>query len=597
MHANLFIQDMAIVMLVAGFVSLVFNRFKQPVVLGYLVAGIIIGPHIPSILMVHDEETISTLGEMGVVFLMFSLGLEFSLKKIAKVGASAFITAICETSLMIAIGYNIGKYFGWSQMDCLFLGAMMAISSTTIIVKAFGELGLKNNKFAQLVFGVLIVEDILAIGIIALLSGIATSGTIASDNIVNTLGQLSLFIIVTLVIGLLTIPRLLNYIAKYKSNEMMLISSLGLCFGICLLVIKLNYSIALGAFMIGAIIAESKPLHQIERLVEPLRDTFCAVFFVTIGMMFDPTVLVDNFGTILIISGALIFGKAIGATTGAFLSGESGSNSLRVGMSLTQIGEFSFIIAGLGTTLGVTNPKLYPMAIAVSALTTLTTPYMIKLAVPLSSGFSKNCHGIAKTFQRYTSWIHDRSPQGDSAMIVQFILKIVAQIIVNSMFIAAVFIAAMFVVDTISRFDSVILGRDIIVLGDSMHKTIACGVSLLISLPFIIASYRKLKAFAMILSEMIIKSNMLGKQTYNVRRVIFETIPVIAIIWIMSVIFSISHQILPSPQTLLMLEAGAFIVALIFWKQFIRIQSWLQIQLFAVLEETHEETTHNAPTN
>ncbi|RTL00183.1 MAG: cation:proton antiporter, partial [Proteobacteria bacterium] len=251
MHGNSFIHDMAIIMLVAGIVTLLFNKWKQPVVLGYLAAGIIIGPHMPSILAVHDKTTITTLGELGVVFLMFSLGLEFSLKKIAKVGASAFITAICETSLMIAIGYNLGRYFGWQQMDCMFLGAMMAISSTTIIVKALGELGLKQHKFAQLIFGVLIVEDILAIGIIALLSGIATSGKIVGNNIVTTLGQLSLFIIVTLVIGLLTIPRLLGYIAKFKSNEMMLISTLGLCFGLCLAVITLNYSLALGAFMMG----------------------------------------------------------------------------------------------------------------------------------------------------------------------------------------------------------------------------------------------------------------------------------------------------------------------------------------------------------
>ena len=589
MHANLFIQDMAIVMLVAGFVSLIFNRFKQPVVLGYLVAGIIIGPHVPSILMVHDEVTISTLGEMGVVFLMFSLGLEFSLKKIVKVGAAAFITAICETSLLIAVGYNLGKWFGWSQMDCLFLGAMMAISSTTIIVKALGELGLKNNKFAQLVFGVLIVEDILAIGIIALLSGIATSGTIDSGNIVTTLGQLSLFIIVTLVLGLLTIPRLLNYIAKFKSNEMMLISSLGLCFGVCLLVIKLNYSIALGAFMIGAIIAESKPLHQIERLVEPLKDTFCAVFFVTIGMMFDPHVLFDNFGVIIVISLALILGKSIGATTGAFLAGESGGNALRVGMSLTQIGEFSFIIAGLGTTLGVTNPKLYPIAIAVSALTTLTTPYMLKLAVPVSDTFSKNCRGITRFFQRYTKWRDGHNAQGDSAMIVQFSLKIIAQIIVNSMFIAAIFIAGIFVVNVLSKFDTVIFGHDIINVDGSTHKIIACGIALLVSLPFIIAAYRKLKAFAMILSEMIIKSNMLGKHTYSARRFIFDIFFVLAIIWIMSVIFSFSHQILPSPMALLVLEASAFMVAVIFWKPFIRIQSWLQIQLFAVMEDNHED--------
>lgn len=585
MHGNSFIHDMAIIMLVAGIVTLLFNKWKQPVVLGYLAAGIIIGPHMPSILAVHDKTTITTLGELGVVFLMFSLGLEFSLKKIAKVGASAFITAICETSLMIAIGYNLGRYFGWQQMDCMFLGAMMAISSTTIIVKALGELGLKQHKFAQLIFGVLIVEDILAIGIIALLSGIATSGKIVGNNIVTTLGQLSLFIIVTLVIGLLTIPRLLGYIAKFKSNEMMLISTLGLCFGLCLAVITLNYSLALGAFMMGAIIAEAKPLHQIEKLIEPLKDTFCAIFFVTIGMMFDPNILMTNLSTILIISVALILGKMIGATSGAFLSGESGRNSLKVGMGLTQIGEFSFIIASLGTTLGVTNPQLYPLAIAVSAITTLSTPYMINLASPISNTFTHHARPLVKIFTNYTVWIHELHPTGDSAMIVKFIFKIIAQIIVNSMLVAAVFIASAFCA---SNLDSILFGKDLITLDDNYHRSIVCGFALLVSLPFTIASYRKLKALSMIFSELWIRNRLFGKHTYRARQVIFETVPVITIIWIMSLIFSISHQILPEPKLLLTLEVGAFIIAIIFWKQFIKIQSWLQIQLFSVMEE-HEK--------
>lgn len=585
MHGNSFIHDMAIIMLVAGIVTLLFNKWKQPVVLGYLAAGIIIGPHMPSILAVHDKTTITTLGELGVVFLMFSLGLEFSLKKIAKVGASAFITAICETSLMIAIGYNLGKYFGWQQMDCMFLGAMMAISSTTIIVKALGELGLKQHKFAQLIFGVLIVEDILAIGIIALLSGIATSGKIVGNNIVTTLGQLSLFIIVTLVIGLLTIPRLLGYIAKFKSNEMMLISTLGLCFGLCLAVITLNYSLALGAFMMGAIIAEAKPLHQIEKLIEPLKDMFCAIFFVTIGMMFDPNILMTNLSTILIISVALILGKMIGATSGAFLSGESGRNSLKVGMGLTQIGEFSFIIASLGTTLGVTNPQLYPLAIAVSAITTLSTPYMINLASPISNVFTNHARPLVKAFNHYTVWIHELHPSGDSAMIVKFIFKIIAQIIVNSTLVAAVFIASAFCA---SNLDSILFGKDLITLDDNYHRSIVCGIALLVSLPFTIASYRKLKALSMIFSELWIRNRLFGKHTYRARQVIFETVPVITIIWIMSLIFSISHQILPEPKLLLSLEVGAFVIAVIFWKQFIKIQSWLQIQLFSVMEE-HEK--------
>ncbi len=572
-------------MLVAGIVILLFHKLKQPVVLGYLAAGILIGPHLsfPSVLSIHDNNTISILGELGVVFLMFSLGLEFSLKKIAKVGASAFIAAICETSLMIFIGYRIGQYFHWSNMDCLFLGAMLAISSTTIIVKALGELGLKQNKFAQMIFGMLIVEDILAIGIIALLSGIATSGTITSDNIVTTLGQLSLFIIVTMVLGLLTIPRLLGYIAKSKSHEMMLISVLGLCFGVCLLVIALNYSIALGAFMIGAIIAEARPLHLIETLIEPLRDMFCAIFFVTIGMMFDPNILINYYGPIFIISLVLIIGKVTGCTIGAFITGKDGKTSLKVGMSMAQIGEFSFIIAALGASSKVTSNLLYPIAIAVSAITTLSTPYLIKLSDPLSSLFSKKApRRLLKIIHGYTKTIDNLHPQGDGALILKIVGKIIAQIIVNCALVAAIFIASVFVTSHIDILFTTINGE---IVHQQLYKTIVCGLSIFISLPFLVATYRKLKAFSMILAEIIIRDNFFGQYNYNGRRIVFELLPLIAISLIMSLIFSLSSPILPQINYLLSLVIVFVLLAIVFRKPLIRFQSWLQIELFSVMED------------
>lgn len=293
MHAISFIQDLAVIMLVAGVVTILFHRLKQPVVLGYIVAGFIIGPHTPPFGLIHDEDTIKTLAELGVIFLMFCLGLEFSLRKLFKVGATAFIAAFLEIVLMIWIGFEIGRWFGWNTMDSLFLGAILAISSTTIIVKALNDLKMKNERFAQLIFGVLIVEDILGIGIIALLSGIAVSGTVSSGEVFSTVGKLSLFMIVALVIGILLVPRLLAYVAKFESNEMLLITVLGLCFGFCLLVVKLEYSMVLGAFLIGAIMAESRQLLKIESLIEPVRDLFSAIFFVAIGLMIDPQVLID----------------------------------------------------------------------------------------------------------------------------------------------------------------------------------------------------------------------------------------------------------------------------------------------------------------
>ena len=242
MHAAQFIQDLAVIMLVAGVVTVLFHRLKQPVVLGYIFAGVIIGPHTPPFQLIQDEHTIKILSELGVVFLMLSLGLEFSLKNLSRVGATALVVALAKITVMMWIGYQIGMFFGWKAMDSLFLGAILAISSTTIIVKALDELGMKQERFAQLIFGILIVEDILAIGMIVLLSGIAMNGSVDAGDVFATIGKLSLFMIVALVLGLLMVPRLLEYVAKFKSNEMFLITVLGLCFGFCLLVLKLNYS-------------------------------------------------------------------------------------------------------------------------------------------------------------------------------------------------------------------------------------------------------------------------------------------------------------------------------------------------------------------
>src|SRR5262245_48760826 len=246
MHGIAFLQDLAVVMIVAALVTILFHRLKQPVVLGYILAGVIIGPHTPPFPLIHDEETIKTLSELGIILLLFSLGLEFSLRKLKAVGGTAFIAAFLEILLMAWVGYEIGRLFGWTVMDSIFLGAMLSISSTTIIVKALAELGKTKEKFAQLIFGILIIEDILAIAMIALLSGIAMTGSLQLTDVGKTLGKLSLFLVVSLVAGLLMIPRLLGYVARFKSNEMLLITVLALCFGFSMLAEKLGYSVALG---------------------------------------------------------------------------------------------------------------------------------------------------------------------------------------------------------------------------------------------------------------------------------------------------------------------------------------------------------------
>jgi len=585
MHAISFIQDLAVIMLVAGVVTILFHRLKQPVVLGYIVAGFIIGPHTPPFGLIHDEDTIKTLAELGVIFLMFCLGLEFSLRKLFKVGATAFIAAFLEIVLMIWIGFEIGRWFGWNTMDSLFLGAILAISSTTIIVKALNDLKMKNERFAQLIFGVLIVEDILGIGIIALLSGIAVSGTVSSGEVFSTVGKLSLFMIVALVIGILLVPRLLAYVAKFESNEMLLITVLGLCFGFCLLVVKLEYSMVLGAFLIGAIMAESRQLLKIERLIEPVRDLFSAIFFVAIGLMIDPQVLVDYAWPIVVITLAVVLGKMLSCGMGAFIAGNDGRTSLRVGMGLSQIGEFSFIIAALGMTLQVTSDFLYPVAVAVSAITTLLTPYLIRAADPLSLKLGKVVpRRLARVLSLYGEWLRNIQPQGESAMLAAMIRRILLQVGVNLALVIAIFFSGGYFAGRIGNW------LNEWVTDVSQQKALIWGAALLLSLPCLIAAYRKLKALSMLLAEMGVKPEMAGRHTQRVRRVVAEVIPLLSLLVIFLLLSALSASILPTSELLLVIAVVAAVVVSLLWRWFIRVHSRMQIALLETLENSRDHS-------
>ncbi|MBK5409187.1 cation:proton antiporter [Pseudomonas sp. TH34] len=584
MHAISFIQDLAVIMLVAGVVTILFHRLKQPVVLGYIVAGFIIGPHTPPFGLIHDENTIKTLAELGVIFLMFCLGLEFSLRKLFKVGATAFIAAFLEIILMIWIGYEIGRWFDWNTMDSLFLGAILAISSTTIIVKALNDLKMKNQRFAQLIFGVLIVEDILGIGIIALLSSIAVSGTVSSGEVFSTVGKLSLFMIVALVIGILLVPRLLEYVAKFESNEMLLITVLGLCFGFCLLVVKLEYSMVLGAFLIGAIMAESRQLLKIERLIEPVRDMFSAIFFVAIGLMIDPQILLQYAWPIAVITVAVVLGKMLSCGLGAFIAGNDGRTSLRVGMGLSQIGEFSFIIAALGMTLQVTSDFLYPVAVAVSAITTLLTPYLIRGADPLSLKIAAVMpKRMSRVFGMYGEWLRSIQPQGEGAMLASMIRKIILQVGVNLALVVAIFFAGSFFA---ARIGSYLEGW---ISDPSWQKALIWGGALLLSLPFLIAAYRKLKALSMLLAEMSVKPEMAGRHTQRVRRVIAEVIPILSLLVIFLLLAALSASILPTNKLLVLIAVVTAAVAAVLWRWFIRVHTRMQVALLETLDN-HKDT-------
>ncbi|KAB8036889.1 sodium:proton antiporter [Silvanigrella paludirubra] len=383
-HIPQLIIDLAVILGVAAIVTYVFRKINQPVVLGYIVAGIIVGPYTHPFFSIVDVDSLKTLAELGVIFLMFALGLEFSFRRLAKVGVSAAGTAIIQIIVMITLGLTTAKLLGWTNMDSIFLGCMIAISSTTIIIKAFEELGLKKKRFAELVFGILIVEDLAAILMIVALTNISLTSSFNGIELLIAGGKLAVVVGAWFLIGIFLVPRLVKKVGQQNNSEMLVVVAIALCLGLVALASYFNYSVALGAFIMGSIIAESPEAKRIEHLVEPLKDIFGAVFFVSVGMLLDPNAILNNLGAILLISAVIIFGKLSSVTFGSILTGQRVPNALQTGFSLAQIGEFSFIIATLGISFKVIDDKLYPIIVTASIITTFTTPYLIKASVNIS---------------------------------------------------------------------------------------------------------------------------------------------------------------------------------------------------------------------
>lgn len=409
MHLAPLIFDLTLILVTAGIMSVVFQRLRQPVVLGYILAGVIVGPYTPPFQLLKDIPNIQTWAELGVIFLMFTLGLEFSFRKLLRVGVTAGITAAFEVIFFLFVGYGIGRLLNWSAMDSLFLGAMLSISSTTIIIKALEELKLKNHKFASIIFGVLIVEDLFAILLLVGLTTIASSGDFSVIALAST--GLNLFLVVGgwFITGYFLVPRIMAFIGKSGSNEMITLVSIALCLSLVVLASHLGYSAALGAFIMGSILAETKMIHQIENLMGPLKDLFGAIFFVSIGMLIDPKIIWEYKGTIAILCAVTIVGKIFITSFGALVSGQNFKNSLQVGFGLAQIGEFSFIIAGLGVALKATSDKLYPIGVAVSLVTTFTTPYLIKYSGPFAQSMEKRLpFSVQELLKRYVAWCEHR---------------------------------------------------------------------------------------------------------------------------------------------------------------------------------------------
>lgn len=387
------VRDLAVILISAGVFTVISKVLKQPLVLGYIVAGFLVGPHISFFPGISSTESVQQWSDIGIIFLLFALGLEFSFKKLLKVGSSALIIAGMQCLGMIALGIMLGQALGWSAMESVFLGGMLSMSSTAIVIKAYDDLGLKKEPYASTVFGTLVVQDLIAILLMVLLSTMAVSHRFSGTEMLMGIAKLFFFLILWFLVGIYVIPTLLQKAHKYMNDEILLLVSIGLCFGMVQLASAAGFSSALGAFVMGSILSETIEGEKISSLVGSIKNLFAAIFFVSVGMMVNPSVIVEHWGTILAITIAVLVGISSFATTGAVLSGKGLENSVRCGFSLSQLGEFSFILAGLGVSLGVMREFVYPVIITVSVITTFTTPYMIKGSGP------------------FAAWLHKKLPQ------------------------------------------------------------------------------------------------------------------------------------------------------------------------------------------
>lgn len=544
-----FLRDMAVVMVAAAVTTVVFHRLRQPVVLGYLLAGVLVT--ILPFAVVRDRATIEVLGQLGIVFLLFSLGLEFNIGKLRKVGLTAIVAGVLETSFMVWLGYSLGRLFGLPHLTAIFLGAIVAISSTTIILKILTETKQKDEEWAQLIFGILLVEDVLAVLILTILGTAGATGDVSTFQVGTVLVKLAIFLGAALVLGLVVVPRVVSYVARFEIDEVLVVTVLGLAFGMALLANYIGFSTALGAFVMGALIAESRTARDVERKVLPIRDLFTAIFFVTVGMLLDPRAVLANWPLILAMSAAVIVGKVVAASFATFVTGHEPRTALRVGFGLAQIGEFSFVIATLALTLGVADPSIYPVAVAVSAITAFTSPLLLKLAPRAVEAFERRAPKPLYTYASlYGAWVRRLRELGraDPARVA----ATRAGIRTNLYGAALIGIVAIGVV-SLQRIMAFLAPVVPVVLLQIAGLTVVG----LVSLPFLYLFTRALRQFVRALAEAALPERVRASETgANVQHVLRRTFFLAGVVMLASLLLVIASPFVP-PLPLLLVVALA----------------------------------------
>ncbi len=579
MHEIGFIRDLAVVMIVAGATTILFQRMRQPVLLGYILAGVLIGPHTPGVL-VGDPRAIDDISNLGVVLLMFTLGLEFSVRKLREVGIGVLAAALAEVGLMLWIGYGIGGLFGWTGTDALFLGAIISLSSTMVATRTLAENGQRQQPFAQLVVGLLVAEDMLAIVMLTLLTAVALGGSVQAETAFTLVGHLGLFVIVGMVLGLLLLPRLVDYVAGFDRDETLLVSVLGICFGASLFAAWMGFSVALGAFLAGAVVAESRSVGRVLHLVEPLRDMFAALFFVAIGLKIDPAMLLQYALPALLIAAVVIVGKTLACSLGIFVVGHDARTALRSGLGMAQIGEFSFVIATLGLSLGVISDFIYPIAVAVSVLCMAATPYLNRSADGLANGLRRMTpRSLRLLATSYSGWLENLKPVNENAAIAAMFRRLLWHIGINVLLVVALFIIGAYInAHNWSWFSMLGIDRDL------RHTLIWAG-ALFLSLPMLIAVYRKAEALGMLLAEIGIRERFAGSYTQAIRNVLARVIPLATLLALALLVSALSSAILPPRGVALSLVVLGVVVAVVLWRGLVKMHARLQAALKETLEK------------
>jgi CPA2 family monovalent cation:H+ antiporter-2 len=573
------LTDLAVILCVAAVTTVVFQRIHQPVVLGYLMAGLIVGPHLP-VPLFASTEVAHTLSELGVILLMFSLGLEFSLSKLIRIAPTGGVIAVIECSLMVWLGYAAGRLLGWSGYQSLFTGAVVAISSTTIVVKAFAEKGIKGPLY-ETVLGVLIGEDLIAILLLAVLTAIASGAGLSAGALALAVGRLAGFLVGTMAVGMLVVPRLMRFVVRLGRAETTVVASVGISFAFALIARKLGFSVALGAFLGGALVAESGESKKIEPLIEPVRDMFAAVFFVSVGMLIDPRLVLEHWGAILALTAVVVGGKVLGVTIGAFIAGNGIRTSVQAGMSLAQIGEFSFIIAGLGTSLGVVGDFLYPIAVAVSAITTLLTPWLIRAADPVGAAIEHRLPSALQTYASlYGSWVAGLRGTRSHRTAWARIRRLAALLLLDMGLIAGVVIAASLGMERVIELASA--GVD---LSTSVSRGLFIAAAVLLAAPFLLGAVRVARALGLALAAEALPATEKGLDLAAApRRALLVTLQLAILLVAGAPLVAIIQPFMPSfPSAAVLLTAAAALVVPL-WRSAANLQGHARAGAQVVLE-------------